>query len=43
MKTRLISAKTSEIMAMNKEELKASIKASEGRIICSENMIIYKP
>ena len=43
MKTRLISATTSEIMSMNKDELKLSIKASEGRIICSENMIIYKP
>lgn len=30
-------------MAMSKEDLKASIKASEGRVICSENMIIYKP
>ncbi|MEG0359699.1 MAG: haloacid dehalogenase-like hydrolase [Anaerorhabdus sp.] len=40
---RLISAKASEILSMNKEELKNSIKASEGRVICSENMIIYKP
>lgn len=43
MTTRLISATTSEIIKMNRDELKQSIKASEGRIICSENMIIYKP
>ena len=40
---RLISAKASEIMTMDKDKLKASISASEGRVICSENMIIYKP
>lgn len=43
MTTRLISATASEIMDMRKEDLKASIKVSEGRIICSENMVIYKP
>jgi len=43
MVTRLLSAKTSEMMKMTKEELKVAIKASEGRIILSENMIIYKP
>lgn len=40
---RLLSAKTSDILKMNKEEMKEAIKASEGRIILSENMIIYKP
>lgn len=43
MTTRLISATASEIAKMDKDELKASIKASEGRVICSENMVIYKP
>ena len=35
---RLISANTSEMLAMNAEELKQSIKASEGRVILSENV-----
>ena len=35
---RLISANTSEILAMNAAELKQSIKASEGRVILSENV-----
>ena len=35
---RLISANASEILAMNASELKQSIKASEGRVILSENV-----
>ena len=35
---RLISANASEILGMNAEELKQSIKASEGRVILSENV-----
>lgn len=35
---RLISANTSEILAMTPAELKQSIKASEGRVILSENV-----
>lgn len=35
---RFISANTSEILAMNAEELKQSIRASEGRVIVSENV-----
>lgn len=35
---RLISANTSEIMAMDSNELKQSIKASEGRVVLSENV-----
>lgn len=34
---RLISANTSDILNMNSKELKDSIKASEGRVILSEN------
>ncbi|CAM3620330.1 haloacid dehalogenase-like hydrolase [Erysipelothrix urinaevulpis] len=34
---RLISANTSDILNMSSSELKASIKASEGRVILSEN------
>lgn len=41
--TRLISATASEILQMNKQQLFDSIRASEGRVICSENMVIYKP
>lgn len=37
---RLLSAQASEILAMNKEELKQSIKASEGRTILTE-MTVY--
>lgn len=40
---RLISATSSEIKAMNKEELKQAIKASEGRIVCSENVALHAP
>lgn len=43
MATRLISAKASEIMKMSKEELLASIKASEGRVVCSECQVLNKP
>lgn len=35
---RLISANSSEVLAMNSEELKNSIKASEGRVVLSENV-----
>ena len=35
---RLISANASEILKMNAQELKQSIKASEGRVILSENV-----
>ena len=35
---RLISANASEILRMNAQELKQSIKASEGRVILSENV-----
>ncbi|GAB2027845.1 DUF7916 family protein [Lactovum odontotermitis] len=38
MTKRLISAQTSEIFAMTAKELKQSIQASEGRVICSENV-----
>lgn len=43
MVTRLISATASEIKKMDRADLKQAIKASEGRVICSENIIIYKP
>ncbi|WP_444881684.1 DUF7916 family protein, partial [Jeotgalibaca porci] len=36
---RLISANTSEIMAMNREELLQSIRASDGRVVLSENIV----
>lgn len=36
---RLISANSSEILAMSSEELKSSIKASEGRVVLSENIV----
>lgn len=36
MVTRFISANASEILKFTKDELKASIKASAGRVICSE-------
>ena len=34
---RLISADTSEVLQMSAQELKQSIKASEGRVVLSEN------
>lgn len=34
----MISANTSEILSMNAEELKQSIKVSEGRVVLSENV-----
>ncbi|MCI6271875.1 MAG: haloacid dehalogenase-like hydrolase [Erysipelotrichaceae bacterium] len=37
---RFISANASEILEMSAAELKQSIKASEGRVICSENVAI---
>lgn len=38
---RLISANASEIKRMSKEELFQSIKASEGRVILSENVVVH--
>lgn len=38
---RLISANTSEILSYSANELKQSIKASEGRVILSENVAIH--
>lgn len=35
---RLISANASDILSLSKEELILSIKASEGRVMCSENV-----
>ena len=43
MKKRLISANTSEILAMTAAELKQSIKASEGRVIMAENVAGREP
>ena len=37
---RLISANSSELLKINGEELKQSIKASEGRTVLSENVVI---
>lgn len=39
---RLISANSSEILAMNGVELKQSIKASEGRTVLSENVVVHE-
>ncbi|MHC5229150.1 DUF7916 family protein [Enterococcus sp. LJL99] len=40
---RLISASASEVKQMNAVELKQSIKASEGRTILSENVVVASP
>lgn len=40
---RLISANASELLSMNAQELKQSIKASEGRVVCSENIVFIEP
>lgn len=40
---RLISADTSDVLAMNGQELKQSIKASEGRVVMSENVVVHEP
>ncbi|WP_019165460.1 hypothetical protein [Staphylococcus delphini] len=40
---RLISADTSEVAQMTAEELKQSIKASEGRVVLSENVATRNP
>ncbi|WP_125604764.1 DUF7916 family protein [Lapidilactobacillus bayanensis] len=40
---RLISANTSEILTMKAAELKDSIKASEGRVILSEDVVTSQP
>ena len=39
---RLISADTSDIVKMDGAELKQSIKASEGRVIASENVVVHE-
>lgn len=43
MTKRFLSANTSEIVNMTAEELKQSIKASEGRIVMSENVVGREP
>lgn len=43
MVARLISADASAVLAMSAAELKQSIKASEGRVVLSENVVIYPP
>ncbi|MDO5670730.1 MAG: hypothetical protein Q4G50_12120 [Corynebacterium sp.] len=40
---RLISADTSDILAFTPAELKQSIQASEGRVVCSENVTALVP
>lgn len=40
---RLISADTSDMLAMDGTQLKQSIKASEGRVILSENVVVHEP
>ncbi|MQS76637.1 haloacid dehalogenase-like hydrolase [Companilactobacillus halodurans] len=40
---RLISANTSEMLKMNGSQLKQSIKASEGRVVLSENVALHEP
>lgn len=39
---RLISANTSDVLAMNGADLKQSIKASEGRTVLSENVVVHE-
>lgn len=39
---RLISTNSSEVLAMDGAELKQSIKASEGRVILSENVVLHE-
>ena len=40
---RLISATSSQMLAMTGDQLKMSIKASEGRTILSENVVSHEP
>lgn len=40
---RLLSANSSEILAMSAAELKAAIQANEGRTILSENVVVHEP
>lgn len=40
MSKRFISANSSDLLKMKAKELKQSIKASEGRVICSENVAV---
>ncbi len=42
MTKRLISANASDMLAMTGAELKQSIKASEGRVICSEDVAVHE-
>lgn len=39
---RLISANSSEMLQMKRDDLKQSIKASEGRVILSENVVMHE-
>lgn len=39
---RLISANSSEMLQMKRDDLKQAIKASEGRVILSENVVSTK-
>lgn len=43
MPRRLISSSRSEIQKMSAQELKQSIKASEGRVILTQNAVVYSP
>lgn len=40
---RLISANYSEVALMDAQELKQSIKASEGRVLLAENVVVSQP
>lgn len=40
---RLLSCNASDLLGFNTTELKASIKASEGRTILSENVVVHEP
>lgn len=40
---RLISANASDVATFTKEDLKQSIKASEGRVVLSENVVVEAP
>lgn len=43
MTSRLISANASEVLKMDNQQLKQAIKASEGRTILSENVVVHEP
>lgn len=40
---RLISANSSDMLAMKAKELKQSIQASEGRVVASETVVLHEP